>query len=149
MLGFHCYISFSLVAMSMGYTLVLVHSHCGGFFCCWRMSSRACGLQVSWYECSVVAVAGLQNTGSLVVAHRLSCSEARGIFPSQGSNPCLLHWQAVSSPLSHQGSLPDDFKLSLITEPKVTECEALTRLGPASPGLLLSCFSRVQLCATP
>ena len=22
----------------------------------------------------------------------------------QGSNPCLLHWQADSSPLSHQGS---------------------------------------------
>ena len=27
----------------------------------------------------------------------------QGIFPSQGSNPCLLHWQADSLPLSHQG----------------------------------------------
>ena len=26
------------------------------------------------------------------------------IFLTQGSNPCLLHWQADSSPLSHQGS---------------------------------------------
>ena len=34
----------------------------------------------------------------------LSCSAACGIFPDQGSNPCLLHWQADSSPLSHQGS---------------------------------------------
>ena len=24
----------------------------------------------------------------------LSCSEASGIFPDQGSNPCPLHWQA-------------------------------------------------------
>ena len=28
----------------------------------------------------------------------------QGIFPTQGSNPRLLHWQADSSPLSHQGS---------------------------------------------
>ena len=27
----------------------------------------------------------------------------QGIFPSHGSNPCLLHWQADSLPLSHQG----------------------------------------------
>ena len=28
----------------------------------------------------------------------------QGIFPTQGSNPCLLHWQADSLPRSHQGS---------------------------------------------
>ena len=28
-----------------------------------------------------------------------------GIFPTQGSNPCLMHWQVDSLPLSHQGSL--------------------------------------------
>ena len=28
----------------------------------------------------------------------------QGIFPTQGLNPCLLHWQAGSLPLSHQGS---------------------------------------------
>ena len=27
-----------------------------------------------------------------------------GIFPDQGLNPCLLHWQANPLPLSHQGS---------------------------------------------
>jgi len=26
----------------------------------------------------------------------------QGIFPTQKSNPCLLHWQAESSLLSHQ-----------------------------------------------
>ena len=34
----------------------------------------------------------------------LSCSAACGIFPEQGSNPFLLHWEANSSPLSYQGS---------------------------------------------
>ena len=29
-------------------------------------------------------------------ARGLSCSVARGIFPEQGSNPGLLHWQADS-----------------------------------------------------
>ena len=28
----------------------------------------------------------------------------QGIFPTQGLNLCLLHWQADSLPLSHQGS---------------------------------------------
>ena len=28
----------------------------------------------------------------------------QGIFPTQGSNPGLLHWQEDSLPLSHQGS---------------------------------------------
>ena len=28
----------------------------------------------------------------------------QGIFPTQGSNPCLLHWQADSLPRSHQGN---------------------------------------------
>ena len=42
---------------------------------------------------------------SVVVAHRLSCSAACGILLDQGSNLCLLHWQADSLPLSYQGSL--------------------------------------------
>jgi len=44
-----------------------------------------------------------QSTGSIVVAHRLGCSKASGIFPDQGLNLCLLHWQADSLPLSHWG----------------------------------------------
>ena len=50
----------------------------------------------------------------------------QGIFPTQGSNPCLLpilHWQADSLPLCH--------------------------LGSPQWLLLLSRFSHVQLCATP
>ena len=47
----------------------------------------------------------LQGTQtSVVVAHRLGCSVACGIFLDQGLNPCLLHWQVYFSPLSYQGS---------------------------------------------
>jgi len=28
----------------------------------------------------------------------------QGIFLTQRANPCLLHWQVISLPLSHQGS---------------------------------------------
>ena len=55
-------------------------------------------------QASAVADSGLDGTGSVVVAHRLGCSMACGIFLDQGLNPCLLHWQAYSSPLNYQGS---------------------------------------------
>ena len=32
----------------------------------------------------------------------------KGIFLNQGLNPCLLHWQVDSLPLSHQGSCSFD-----------------------------------------
>ena len=38
------------------------------------------------------------------MAHGLVCTEACRIFPDQGSNLCLLHWQADSLSLSHQGN---------------------------------------------
>ena len=53
------------------------------------MGSRVLGLQQLWHVSSVV-VPGLQGTGSVVVAHELSCSRACEIFPEKGSNPCLL-----------------------------------------------------------
>ena len=52
---------------------------------------------------SVAVAAGLQNVGSVAVVHVLSFSAARGIFPDQGLNLSLLHWQADSLPLSQQG----------------------------------------------
>ena len=72
-------------------------SHCGGFSCCraWaleRTSFRSCG---SWV---------LEHRFNSRGPQELSCPAARGIFPDQGSNPCLLHWQADSWPPSHQGS---------------------------------------------
>ena len=66
----------------------------------WGTGSRCQGLQQ------------LQHVGSAAV-HRLSCSEARGIFPDQGLNPCLLHWQVTSSPVSHQGSPSTTFLIML------------------------------------
>ena len=42
------------------------------------------------------------------MVHGLGCSEACGIFLDEGLNPCFLHWQVDSSPLSHQGSPTDN-----------------------------------------
>ena len=36
-------------------------------------------------------------------AHGRGCAMARWAALDQGLNPCPLHWQAVSLPLSHQG----------------------------------------------
>ena len=65
-------------------------------------SSRCAGLSLS--RPLLLRSTGSRCAGSVVVAHRPSCSAACGIFPDQGSNPCALHWQANSQPLHHQGS---------------------------------------------
>ena len=54
------------------------------------------GCQGMWF--SVVTGPGLQSTGSLFAAQGLSYFMACGIFQDQGSNLCLLHWQADSLP---------------------------------------------------
>ena len=65
-------------------------------------SSRCAGLSPS--RPLLLRSTGSSRAGSVIVAHGLSCSEACGIFPDQGLNPCPLHWQADSQPLRHQGS---------------------------------------------
>ena len=82
---------------------------CLGFSLRWllllqSMGSRVHGLQQLRHVASVVAAPRLYSTGSVVVAHKLSCSVAYGIFPDQGWNPCLLHWQIYSLLVSHRGS---------------------------------------------
>ena len=39
----------------------------------------------------------------------------QGIFPTQGSNPCLLHWQVGSLPLSHRGSPSSTHSMVLLS----------------------------------
>ena len=65
-------------------------------------SSWCVGLSLLWPL--LLRSTGSRRAGSVVVAHRPSCSAACGIFPDQGSNTCPLHWQADSQPLRHQGS---------------------------------------------
>ena len=77
---------------------------CWDLHCCvWAFSSwgeqgllfvAVCGLFLAM--ASLVAAHGLQNVGSVVVAHGLSHSVTCGIFPDQGLNPCPLHWQVDS-----------------------------------------------------
>ena len=54
----------------------------------------------------------------------------QGIFPTQESSPCLLHWQANSLPLSHQGSpqYPLDSQKQIIVGSAVSK-EQLANCG--------------------
>ena len=65
-------------------------------------SSRCTGLSLS--QPLLLGSTGSRCAGSVIVAHRPSCSAACGILPDQGSNPCPLHWQADSQQLCQQGS---------------------------------------------
>ena len=64
-------------------------SHRGGFSCCGAQALGHAGLSSggTWAQY-------LQLPGSVVVAHRLSCSAACGIAPDQGLNPvsCIGRW---------------------------------------------------------
>ena len=69
---------------------------CGLFSGCraWGLLSCFCAA----YPCGGCSVWEPETLGSraAVVVNGLSCSMARGIFPDQGLNPCLLHWQVDS-----------------------------------------------------
>ena len=82
---------FSLVAASRGYSWLW----CTGFSSWWLPLFQSMGFRY---------------TGSVVVAHGCSCSEACGIFPDRGLSPCPLHWQVDSYSLYHQGSPIKTFK---------------------------------------
>ena len=81
---FVCCVGFSLVAASRGSSLVTKRGLLTGQILLWSSGSQA--------------------QAQVVVAHGLTYSRACGTFQDQGFNPCLLHWQAGSLPVSHQGS---------------------------------------------
>ena len=103
-----------------------------GFSCC-----RAQALGHAGFSS---AAPGLSSCGSwalehrlnrTVVAHGLSCSEACGIFPDQGLNPCFLHWQADSLPLSHQGN-PGSILFAILRTSWIWMLVFLPKLGKFS-----------------
>ena len=80
----------SLVAASRGYFLVAVH-------------------RLLIAVASLVVAPRLKSIGSVVLALGLSCSVACSTAcsmapPDWGLNLCLLHWQADSLPLDHEGN---------------------------------------------
>ena len=76
---------------------------CAGFSTRWLLLSRSTGSGVQWLWLLRLLGCRAQVHCSAVVVHGLHCSMARGIFLDQGSNPCLLHWQVDSLPLSPPG----------------------------------------------
>ena len=80
MRGLCCYAGFFLVLVSWCYS--------------WLGST---GFSLMWLLL-------LQSVGSVVLVLGFTCSEGCGIFLDQGLNPCPLHWQEDSLPLSHQGN---------------------------------------------
>ena len=92
-------------------------SPCSGFSC-W-------GAWAVGHQASVVVAHELSGCGSQAlehklssVSHQLSCSMACGVFPVQGSDPCLLNWQVDSLPLNHLQS-PHDIPFSSVWKKKI------------------------------
>ena len=95
--NFICFFTFGCVGPSL---LPGLLSSCGEWGC-----SPVVARGLLRAAASPAADHRLQGTRpAIVVARRLGCSLVFGIFPDQGSNPWLLHWQVDALPLSHQGS---------------------------------------------
>ena len=93
--------------------------------------------------------------GAQASEHGLSCSKACGIFLDQGLNPCLLHWQADSLPLSYHGSpcfvqLLSSYYSWYILDGRIPFSEFPFTLGALSHVVLFGCFvqgpSPLSLC---
>ena len=99
--GLPCCVGFSLVVVSGDHSPAVGHWLLTWWLLSlWIMGSRAPRPQKLWCMSSVVLVPGFWSTGSVVTVHRFGCSAACEILLDQGSNPCLLCWQADSFSLS-------------------------------------------------
>ena len=70
-------------------------SHCGGL----SLQRTDSTMRWPWQWCTQALEHRLSSWGTWA---ELLCST--GELPSQGSNPCFLHWQADTYPPSHRGS---------------------------------------------
>ena len=93
-LGLQWCVGFALVAVSRCYSLV--DFSCGG----WALGHAGFSSCGAWAQLQIRG----SRTQSIIVVQEFIFFEACGIFPDQGLNLCLLHWQVDSLPLSHWGS---------------------------------------------
>ena len=85
LLGIHCCMVFSLVAVNGGYSVAVL----------WPLIVVASLLVEHglWgTRALVVATRGLSSCGFWALGHGLNSYGPCGIFLDQGSNPCLLRW---------------------------------------------------------
>ena len=66
--------------------------------CC--LVAQACLIHGNPMDCSLPG-SSIHAILQARILEWAAISFSRGIFPTQGSNPCLLHWQVDSLPLSH------------------------------------------------
>ena len=101
MQNFSCFwLCWVFTAVSRGCSLL----QCKGFSLQGLLSLQSSGSRAHGLQSRGTGAQNFRFSGSAAKVHRLSGFVACGIFLEQGSSPCLLHWQADSSLLSHQGS---------------------------------------------
>ena len=95
---------FSLVVANRGYSLAVMHGRLI------TVASLVAEHGLYGMQASVTtSCMSCKATGSVVVAHELSCPSVCGIFPNQGSNPYPLHWLADKSATGSPEKSPSGF----------------------------------------
>ena len=69
---------------------------------CVCVRAWSCSTLCNPLDCSPPA-SSVRGISQARILEWAAISSSRGIFPTLGLNPCLLHWQAGSLPLCHQG----------------------------------------------
>ena len=97
------------------------------------------------YQLDCVILWNFPGKNTVVGCHFLF----QGIFLTQGSSPCLLHWQADSLPLSHQGS-----PIESLTRPILNQWLPFLSLQPAThrlpeSGTIVFVFKELLLWCGP
>ena len=126
------------------YLFLPVNFICDPFTCKWivslvwifRIDHCACML-------SCVQLFAIPWPGAHQAPLSMGISQARILewgavsFPSQGSNPCLLHWQASSSPLAPPGK---PFSCSHLSNVRLLYSSSTGEYSPNNnPGIELKC----------
>ena len=98
------------------------------FWLCWVLLLHRLLSSCGVFSCGAWALGhvSFSSCGSRALRLGLSCFEACGIFPDQGLNPYLLHWQADSLPLGHQGNPKKIFFKKAVCIPPVSAANVET-----------------------
>ena len=90
------------LSISREQNLIIVDVICNVKELCLCVRAQSCSTLCYLLDCSPPA-SSVHGISQARILEWVAISSSRGIFATQGSNPRLLHWQAGSLPLSHQG----------------------------------------------
>jgi len=90
--------------------------------CC--LVTKSCPTLCDPMDCSLPG-SSVRGISQARILEWVAIPFSKGIFPTQGTNPHLLHWPAGSLPLSHRGSPPEEQGMPISSKALASNCQVL------------------------